>query len=167
VNVSLRQLRGDDFATFVSEQAADNGLDPSDLILEITETTAMSDPKCVEPPLRSLHEAGCRIAIDDFGTGYSSLGRLRQMPVDVVKLDRTLVTDAPSDEGARRLLGATIRLVDALGMTAVAEGVETPDELAVVTNERCGMVQGFHLGRPQSAAAMTDLLRAEHGESPR
>jgi diguanylate cyclase (GGDEF)-like protein len=167
INVSLRQLRDDAFAGLVEREANDHGIEARDLILEITETTAMSDPRCVEPPLRALHESGFRIAIDDFGTGYSSLARLRQMPVDVVKLDRALVTNTPTDNGARRLLNATIRLVDALGMTAVAEGVETHDELAVVSDARCGLVQGFHLGRPQSPADMTDLLRAEHRPATR
>ena len=150
-NVSLRQFRQANFAEQVTRQVDGCGLDPHDVIVEITESTAMQEPRCVEPVLDELREAGLRIAIDDFGTGYSSLVRLRELPVDIVKLDRMLLDRAPEDDAAARLVTAAIELVRSLGMTAVAEGVEREEQRAFLAERGCPWAQGFHLARPLDA----------------
>jgi diguanylate cyclase (GGDEF)-like protein len=148
VNLSLRQVRQTAFASRFTRQVEQYGIDPGDLVLEITESTAMLDPSCVEVVMKELREAGFRLAIDDFGTGYSSLARLRQMPVDIVKLDRTLLVNVEDDQSARNLASAALNLIAALDMTAVAEGVETATQLDFLTEAGCTLAQGFHLARP-------------------
>jgi EAL domain-containing protein (putative c-di-GMP-specific phosphodiesterase class I) len=139
---------------------ARNGLAPHDFILEVTESTAMEDPRCAEDTMSELRDLGFRIAIDDFGTGYSSLGRLRQMPVDLVKLDRTLLEGVEHDEGARRLVTAAVNLIHTLEMTAVAEGVENSAQLTYLVDGGCTLAQGFHLARPLPGAQVGELLAA-------
>ena len=163
VNLSLRQLRQDDYAERAARRVSAHGLEPRDLILEVTESTAMEDPGCAERVMRDLHEAGFSLAIDDFGTGYSSLGRLRQMPVDLVKLDRTLLEDVEADEDARCLAAAAIALVRTLGMTPVAEGIETPGQASFAADEGCELAQGFHLARPLPAERLVELLDGHAG----
>src|SRR4051794_14150548 len=121
VNLSLRQVRDTAYAERAARIVASHGLSPRDFVLEVTESTAMEDPRCAEDTMTRLRELGFRIAIDDFGTGYSSLARLRQMPVDMVKLDRSLIAGVEHDESARRLARAVITLIQELDMVAVAE----------------------------------------------
>jgi diguanylate cyclase (GGDEF)-like protein len=158
VNVSLREVRDSGYAARAARLVDRHGLAPQDFILEVTESTAMEDPRCAEDTMTQLRRLGFRIAIDDFGTGYSSLARLRQMPVDLVKLDRTLLEDVHSDEGARRLVTAAINLIHTLDMTAVAEGVENSTQLTYLTDSGCTLAQGFHLARPLPGAEVAELL---------
>jgi diguanylate cyclase (GGDEF)-like protein len=160
VNVSLREVRDHGYAERVARRVARHGLSPQDFILEVTESTAMEDPRCAENTMKQLRDLGFRIAIDDFGTGYSSLARLRQMPVDLVKLDRTLLADVERDHGARQLAAAAINLIHTLEMTAVAEGVENPAQLAYLSDGGCTLAQGFHLARPMPADDLEPLLAA-------
>jgi diguanylate cyclase (GGDEF)-like protein len=159
VNVSLRQFRDPEFVARLREALARHGVPPSQLIVEVTESTAMREPHCVEPVLEDLRRLGVLVAIDDFGVGYSSLGRLRDMPVDILKLDGTFLPRSPGDERAARLLGASLDLVAALGMAAVVEGVETGDHERLLSGRADGcLVQGFHYARPMPAADVTRLL---------
>ncbi|HEX8102213.1 MAG TPA: bifunctional diguanylate cyclase/phosphodiesterase, partial [Solirubrobacteraceae bacterium] len=158
VNVSLRQFRQPGFGAQVRASLAEAGLDPSALVLEITESTAMAEPGCIDPILAELRGLGVRIAIDDFGTGYSSFARLHEMPVDIVKIDRALLSGAPEQDGPSRLAGATIDILATLGMQVVAEGVETPAQLQFLVERGCPMAQGFHLSRPAPAAEVTGRL---------
>ncbi len=151
VNVSLRQLRQEAFCDQVEACLAETGLEPRSLTLEITESTAMGEPGCVDPALEDLHRLGVRIAIDDFGTGYSSFARLHEMPVDIVKMDRSLLRRAPEDESATRLAAATLDVVATLGMQAIAEGVENAAQLDFLRARGCPMAQGFHLSHPAPA----------------
>jgi EAL domain-containing protein (putative c-di-GMP-specific phosphodiesterase class I) len=157
-NASLRQFRREGFADRVRREVDECGLDPGSVIVEITETTAMHEPRCVEPVLEELRAAGLRIAIDDFGTGYSSLIRLREMPVDIVKLDRMLLARTPGDEAAANLVIAALELVRCVGMTAVAEGVETEEQLTFLAEQGCPLAQGFHLARPLDPEQVAALL---------
>ena len=109
--------------------------------------------------LDALRELGVRLAIDDFGAGYSSLARLRDLDVDLLKIDRTFLVEAPSDERAGRIVGAALDLAGALGMTAVAEGVETEEQRRFLVDRGCSLAQGFHLARPLPADEVTELLR--------
>jgi diguanylate cyclase (GGDEF)-like protein len=158
VNVSLRQFGATGFAAGVARALAEHELDPSMLMLEITESTAMRDPACVEPVFAELHDAGVRIAIDDFGAGYSSLSRLQRMPVDFLKIDRGLLAGAPADAEAARLAHGAIDLVRSMGRTAIAEGVETEEQRRFLEDQQCPLMQGFLLGRPMPAEAVEPLM---------
>ena len=152
VNVSLRQFRDPEFGTRVERALDASGLDPARLTLEITESTAMRDPSCVEPELDRLRSLGVRIAIDDFGTGHSSLGRLRHIAVHDLKLDRALLRSVPEDESARRLAAAALELIASLGRRPIGEGVETEQQHAFLRERGCALAQGFHFSRPVEAA---------------
>ena len=159
-NVSLGQFREPGFTRALATATDAHGVDPRDLVVEITETVAMRDPECVEPVLGELRDAGVRIAIDDFGVGYSSLARLKEMAVDLLKLDALFLPQTPGDHRAATLTRAALDLVDALGMAAVAEGVQTPEQRALLSDAGCPLVQGFLLSHPLPAAEMTERLRA-------
>jgi EAL domain-containing protein (putative c-di-GMP-specific phosphodiesterase class I) len=151
-NVSPRQFRDSGFAAHVAQTIDRHGLDPSLLTVEITESVAMRDPSCVEPVLADLRRTGVRLAIDDFGVGYSSLARLRELEVDLLKIDRAFLARTPGDERAGRLVDATLALV--------VEGVETEGQCRFLQDRGCPLVQGFHLARPQEAGDLAVLLRS-------
>ncbi len=158
VNVSIRQLRRPDFGARVRRLIQWAGIDPGSLTLEVTESTAMAEPHRTEPVLRELAEAGVSLAIDDFGSGHSSLDRLRSLPVEVLKIDRSFLREVPEDPEAAAMVVAMVHLAEALGMTTVAEGVETPEQLAFLVAHACPRAQGFHLGRPVAAESAGALL---------
>jgi diguanylate cyclase (GGDEF)-like protein len=159
-NVSLGQFREPGFAEALGAAIAAHRVDPADLIVEITETVAMREASCVEPVLDQLRGLGVRIAIDDFGVGYSSLARLKEMAVDLLKLDAQFLPQTPSDHRAATLTRAVLSLVEALGMSAVAEGVQTREQRDLLADARCTLAQGFLLSHPLPAEEMTELLRA-------
>ena len=106
------------------------------------------------PILRTLAEAGMRVAIDDFGSGYSSLTRLRELPVHSLKLDRAFLQGVPAQPESAAMVTAILELAAALGMAAIAEGVETEGQRAFLVARGCPLAQGFHLGRPVPAAEL-------------
>jgi EAL domain-containing protein (putative c-di-GMP-specific phosphodiesterase class I) len=137
---------------------AREGLDPALLELEITESAIMADPARVREVVARLDELGVRLAIDDFGTGYSSLTYLKRLPVDVLKIDRSFVIGMASDESDRAIVRSTIDLGHNLGLTVVAEGVETRrlwDELHALG---CDVAQGWHVAHPAPAEELGPRL---------
>lgn len=160
VNVSPRQLRRPDFPTTVLNALDGEGLGPELLTLEITETAAMLDADRASPVVLALHDAGLRLAIDDFGSGHSSLARLRDVPVDVLKIDQAFLRGVPADRQASAMLTAIIELGGALGMTVVAEGVTSDAQRRFLVDRGCPLAQGFHFARPLTAAEATAALRA-------
>ena len=163
VNVSPRQLAGDGIVATVAEVLATTGLDPSSLILEITETAMMRDTEIASRNLHGLKELGVSLALDDFGTGYSSLTYLQQFPIDIVKIDKSFVDSVDDRTKKHSLAPAIIQLAQTLGLRTVAEGVEHPGQLLRLRNLGCDLVQGFLLHRPQTAHSISELL--EHGEA--
>jgi EAL domain-containing protein (putative c-di-GMP-specific phosphodiesterase class I) len=147
-NVSPRQLHQPNFCSVLRRRVLAHGVDPARLTVEITESTAMQDSDRIESVLRELRQFGLRIAIDDFGAGYSSLSRLRHMPVQVLKIDRSLMREVPRSEDASAVIGAIIQLARAVRADAVAEGVETEAQRRFLVDQACPLAQGFHLGRP-------------------
>jgi diguanylate cyclase (GGDEF)-like protein len=141
VNLSPLQLTGGGLVPLVEEVLAAHGLTPDALCLELTESALLGSPEQGIDALHALRALGVSIALDDFGTGYSSLGRLKWVPVDVLKLDRAFV--AGTDEGDRAIVAAVLALADALGLDVVAEGVETPDQAARLLQLGCHVVQGW------------------------
>jgi diguanylate cyclase (GGDEF)-like protein/PAS domain S-box-containing protein len=151
-NLSPRQLWRPDIATRILSRLAASEVDPTKTIVEITESTAMTDPDRTLRILWDLHSRGLRLAIDDFGTGYSSLSRLKHMPVDILKIDRSFVRDVHADEQAGNMVKAIIQLADGLGMTPLAEGIETEREWRFLLESGCRLGQGFFFCKPAPAA---------------
>jgi EAL domain-containing protein (putative c-di-GMP-specific phosphodiesterase class I) len=120
----------------------------------------MEETEAAVQALEALRAEGIRIAIDDFGTGYSSLRLLKGAPADLLKIDRSFVAGLGSDPQDRPIVQTVINLADALGMDAVAEGVETPEQLAELRAAGCRFAQGFHFARPAEAEAISALLAA-------
>jgi diguanylate cyclase (GGDEF)-like protein len=158
VNLSARELTDPGTATHVAEMLAGSAFDPSNLILEITESAMMHDTETVVQNLHALRALGLRIAVDDFGTGYSSLAYLEQFPVDILKIDRSFVT-ALSDDDPAGLAQAVIQIAETLGLMTVAEGVETAEQAERLRALGCRAAQGYHLGMPLDAAATEEMLR--------
>ncbi|WP_445149999.1 sensor domain-containing protein [Baekduia sp. Peel2402] len=157
VNVSPRQLRRPDFGARLLGLITPGDV-ASRFTVEITESAAMADPLRTDPVLTELVAAGIEIAVDDFGAGYSSLSRLRTMPVQVLKIDKTFLQGVPHDAQATAIVTAIIELARALGMEAVAEGVENEDQRAFLVERGCPLAQGYLLGRPVPADEIEPLL---------
>jgi len=161
VNLSARQLVEDSFDHEVMQVLDDAGLPPSALVLEISERLLERDTLRVVSMLRRLRTHGIRLAIDDFGTGYSSLGSLKDFPVDLMKIDRSLVTDAVDDHMGTAVLRAAVDVGLALDAEVVAEGIETAEQLLLLRSMQCHVGQGYLFARPLDSAAMAALLRAD------
>jgi diguanylate cyclase (GGDEF)-like protein len=161
VNVSSLQLAREDFAESVILTLRQH-YTPADAIeLEVTESALMMDFALAERHLRQLREFGIRIAIDDFGTGYSSLGRLRQLTLDTLKIDRLFVEGVATSEADRTVVEHIIAMAHTLGMKVVAEGVETETQLQTLCALDCDQLQGFLLGRPQNREKTEALLQGQ------
>jgi diguanylate cyclase (GGDEF)-like protein len=149
VNLSARQLAQADLPEVVSRSLRDAGVDAKCLCLEITEDALMHDADAATSTLEELAALGVGVAVDDFGTGYSSLAYLKRFPVDSLKVDRSFVSGlGEMDNDSSTIVAAVVGLAHALGMSAVAEGVETEAQLDHVRRLDCDAAQGFHLGRP-------------------
>lgn len=158
VNLSVRQLAGPNLVRSIDQILAETGLAPEALLLEITETVAMSNPDANLRLLQELKEMGIRLALDDFGTGNSSLGYLKRFPIDVVKLDQSFVRDVAVNPQDAAVARATIGLAGSLGINVVAEGVETEAQLKWLHAERCRSIQGYFFSRPLPAEEYEALI---------
>jgi diguanylate cyclase (GGDEF)-like protein len=157
VNLSGRVVGDRTLPGEVAALLEERGLDALALVLEITETALINDRERAVEVLKSLRSSGVRVELDDFGSGYASFGLLQDLPLDGLKIDRTLVVDTTS--GGPRLLAATIENAQHRGLKVVAEGVEDEATLDRVRDLGCDTAQGYHLGRPMSADAVRSLLR--------
>ena len=155
VNLSPRCLLERDLPLQVAAILAQHGVPARRLILEITETLAISEIEVVDEVLTGLRDLGVRLSVDDFGTGYSSLTFLQRVSVHEVKVDRSFVGRMQESREAAAIVRATIELAHGLGLSVVAEGVETPEQLAALRALGCDQAQGYHLGRPASAASLS------------
>jgi diguanylate cyclase (GGDEF)-like protein len=167
VNVSARQLGDRDFTRLVEEALAESGARPSDLRLEVTESTMSQDP---EGALRTLADLRARLGVtarlDDFGTGASSLRFLHRFPGDALKIDRGLVIDMLTDPGSYEIVKAIVGLAHNLGMEVVGEGVETAEHLEMLRVLGCELAQGFHLAAPLTAEAAEQLVAPRQAAEP-
>jgi diguanylate cyclase (GGDEF)-like protein/PAS domain S-box-containing protein len=162
VNLSRAQLERPSLVGDVMQALLEAGMAPQALQFEVTESLAAQDER-VQATLRELKARGIRLALDDFGTGYSSLACLHQLPVDTVKIDRSFVHHAETVEYHRVLIEATIRVARTLGMTTVAEGIETPGEAALMRALACDRGQGWLFGRPMLASDVEAWVREHDG----
>ncbi len=160
VNVSARQFRQPGFVDRVRAALAEAGAHPRWLLLEITESLVLRDADQVWADLEELRDLGVRIAIDDFGTGYSSLSYLRQMPVDVLKIDKSFIDDILASKQQRALVNAIVTLARNLDLTVVAEGIESADQRAMLGRMGCPYGQGYLFSRPVWPAEIPALTSA-------
>ena len=171
VNVSARQLDGDEFVEVVERALAASGIDPHGLTLEITETALMRNAHETARRLRAIKELGVRIAIDDFGTGYSSLSHLQRFPVDSLKIDRSFLSQLAENPEGETLIRTLVQLGKALSIETLAEGIEHSRELALLQEEDCDSGQGYLFARPLEADAaerfLRDWPRQQHGAPKR
>jgi diguanylate cyclase (GGDEF)-like protein len=160
-NVAPRQLRQPGFADIVSHAIERRGLDPGRFLAEVTESAALEDEAVADGAMRRLQAAGLRTAIDDFGADHSSLGRLRGLAFDILKIDRSFLSEVPADPKASAVVSAILALTSGIGMTAVAEGVETEPQHRFLVDAGCAYAQGFFLARPMPAEDATERLLAQ------
>jgi EAL domain-containing protein (putative c-di-GMP-specific phosphodiesterase class I) len=174
VNLSARELDEPGLVDSVRDVLVETGLDPAHLVLEITESLLLVDLPATVTILSALRALGVRLAIDDFGTGYSSLAYLENLPVDILKIDKSFVdriaeqsAGVPSqDGGAQRsvMVSAISQLAHALSLKMVAEGIEAPDQVSTLRGLDCQYGQGYHFARPLTAGALADILARQAGE---
>lgn len=162
VNVSARQLVDRGFPERLRELIDETGVAPGTLCLEMTESIALDGETGAAESLSTVSQLGCILAIDDFGAGYASLSRLAELPFDVMKIDRSLVRGLLEDERQDAIVGAALGMAQALGLHAVAEGVEQPRQLRRLRSLGCHLMQGYLYARPSPAPIMTAWLEA-HG----
>jgi diguanylate cyclase (GGDEF)-like protein/PAS domain S-box-containing protein len=161
VNLSARQFSGEALVARLDQLLAQHRIDPSRLELEITETAAMRDPEVTRHLLRQLRARGFKLAIDDFGTGYSSLAYLKLFAIDRIKIDRGFVKDIETNPNDAVIVAATIALAHSLGLSVVAEGVETKAQWGFLRDKRGDEGQGFLFARPMPAREFREFIRTQ------
>ncbi len=161
VNVAPVQFRQSGFVEVVAGALATSGLEAGYLELELTERTVMHDAGNNMGTLSALHRMGVELSLDDFGTGYSSLAYLKRFPVGKLKIDRSFVNDLETDPDDWAIASTIVSMGRSLRLTVLAEGVEKPEQLALLRKMGCDMAQGYHFSRPVEADEMADILRRQ------
>lgn len=157
LNLSPCQFRDNELFNFIKKSLIDINIGPQNLELEITEGVLMSGQSDIHDTLDNMNELGIKLAMDDFGTGYSSLSYLRQYPFKVLKIDRSFVNGISLNKADRDLVKATIAMAHSLGLTVVAEGVETKEQLKLLDELACDFIQGYYFSRPLPAANLFEF----------
>ena len=160
VNLSARQFRNGNLLGEIDAVLAETKLPVESLELEITESMVMDDPERVIELLGAIHQRGIHLALDDFGTGHSSLAYLKRFPIDCVKIDRAFIKDTPGNPDDVAIARTIIAMADALGLSTVAEGVETAAQMELMKELGCGQIQGYFYSRPLSADDFLAYYRA-------
>ena len=158
VNLSPRQFRDPNLVSFIEKSIKQSGVLGQSLELEITEGVLMSGHGYIDKALADINELGVSISMDDFGTGYSSLSYLRNFPFDVLKIDRSFINDITKDPADKELVYAAIAMAHSLGLKVVAEGVETEEQLELLSIQGCEIAQGYLFSRPVAADEITEML---------
>jgi EAL domain-containing protein (putative c-di-GMP-specific phosphodiesterase class I) len=158
VNVAVLDLLDPTFPTSVEATLREAGFPSSALTMEITEGAFVQEPARVRRTLEALRALGVQIAIDDFGTGYSSLSYLKDLPVDLIKIDRSFVSDLPGPGAGAAIVAATVELAHRLGLAVVAEGVETAEQYEFLEELGCDLIQGYIVSKPVEAAVLGPLM---------
>jgi EAL domain-containing protein (putative c-di-GMP-specific phosphodiesterase class I) len=159
VNLSGRDFYDGSFVVEVERVVDETGIDPRKIKLEITETLLMRQPEQAAAALQACRRMGLRIAIDDFGTGYSSLSYLHQFPIDTLKIDRSFVSSMQASEQHHQIVRSIIHLARELGIEVIAEGIERPDQAALLRELGCDLGQGFLFAKPLAECAVLDFVR--------
>jgi EAL domain-containing protein (putative c-di-GMP-specific phosphodiesterase class I) len=163
VNLSVRQFEQSDLVEEVMAVLAESGLAAEQLELEITESVMMDKSGRMQSLLQELRARGIRVAIDDFGTGYSSLGYLSTLPIDRLKIDRSFVASSLVEANSSVIIEAVLSLSRSLGLSTIAEGVETEAQRRFLRQQGCQQMQGYLLGRPMAAEAIAAYLQTLPG----
>jgi diguanylate cyclase (GGDEF)-like protein len=158
VNVSVKQLRSTGIVNTVIDAVTDAGIAPNRLTIEMTESVFVDDLDAIRDVLTQLRAFGVRIAVDDFGTGYSSLAYLKHLPLDALKIDRSFVDGLATDPCDEAIVGSALNISRALGLLAVAEGVETAAQLAMLRSLGCQYAQGFLFAKPVTDSELAELV---------
>jgi diguanylate cyclase (GGDEF)-like protein len=161
VNITMFDLLDVGFAAQVERLLRESGMPAEKVELEITESEIMSDVARVKSTLQHLRDVGVRLAIDDFGSGYSSLGYLKTLPVDTLKIDKSFVLGMESDERDRAIVQTAVELGHTLGLSVVAEGVESLESLCQLASIGCDVAQGYYIGRPESPESLAERVLAD------
>ncbi len=156
INMSARQFRQADLAERVAAIFMTTGADPTQFVLELTESMVMQDVDSTLTTLRALKRLGVSLSLDDFGTGYSSLSYLRRFPIDELKIDRSFINDIHNNADDAAIASAIVAMARSLGMTVVAEGVENIEQADLLATMGCNEVQGYFFARPMTASAFAD-----------
>ncbi len=164
VNLSPRQLEQANLADTVERILSETGLASEWLELEITESCTMRDPTTAIKALHDLRDLGLRISMDDFGIGYSSLAHVKDLPLDTLKIDRSLIRGVTRSRSDAAIATAIVAMAAGMDLEVVAEGVETPGQLAFVKDIRCDRYQGFLLGYPEPADQLSSVLQLQSAE---
>ena len=164
VNVSPLQLEADGLAERFVETIRRHEVDPQQLEFEITESLALQDLQQAERSLEALHAAGCQIALDDFGTGYSSMQILLQLPLDTLKLDRSLIMKIDSDEDSASVLRAMIAMAHSIGLHVVAEGIDSTAQFNILRRLGCDQGQGYLFAKPVRWEELSERLEGQNDE---
>jgi EAL domain-containing protein (putative c-di-GMP-specific phosphodiesterase class I) len=167
VNVSVREFQELDFLSKLDGVLRETRLDPRSLDIEVTESMAMQNVELTLAVLRQLREIGVGVVLDDFGTGHSSLSYLKLLPITKVKIDRSFVRDVPHDAGDAAIVSAVIVMAKTLKIKVVAEGVETPEQLAYLKGLGCDEIQGYLFSRPMPAWSVPLFLPGRRPARPR
>ncbi len=162
VNLSAHQFKETDLIETVEQTLRQTGLASNCLKLEITESSLMEQPDQAIATMNYLRSKGIHFSIDDFGTGYSSLSYLKRLPIDILKIDRSFVMDAPTNKDDREIIKTIIAMARNLNMNTLAEGVETKDQQTFLTQNGCQMMQGYYFGRPMPAEQFEHVLQNRH-----
>jgi EAL domain-containing protein (putative c-di-GMP-specific phosphodiesterase class I) len=165
VNISARDIEDLDLPERLERHCQNAGTDPSRMILELTETSAMREAVQMMDVLTRLRLKEFRLSIDDFGTGYSSLVQLQRMPFSEIKIDKSFVMYMTRNDSCRVIAKIVIDLARELGLTSVAEGVEDEAALMTLVDMGCHAAQGYHLSRPVSAQKIAELIRGEAADN--
>ena len=165
INLSAMDLMDADLPDFIHDCHRRHGVPPARIILEVTEGALMRDVDYAVRMLTRLRAGGIRLSIDDFGTGYSSLAQLKRMPVDEIKIDKSFVMQMTEGSDDAVIVRSTIELGHNMGLSVIAEGVETDASLALLRSYRCDMVQGYFFSAPLEAGALMDWCRTFAGET--
>ena len=163
INVSGAEIDGGNLARDLEKMLQRTGLAPRLLEIEVLERVLMQDPDRALAELQRIHDLGVTIALDDFGTGYSSLSYLKRLPLDFLKIDMSFIRNLTTDPGDAAIVQSTIAMAHHFGIQVIAEGVETQEQFDYLAAAGCDLVQGYLLGRPTTAAAITAILRANPG----
>lgn len=148
VNVSMKNFNKRDIVSRLQRIIGESGIEPQQLIIELTESALMNNPDVAFHMLESIKQLGIEIALDDFGTGYSSLSYLRRLPIDYLKIDRSFIQDVTEDYRSAELVKTIVQLAKSLELDVVAEGIETKEQLQLMQTFGCTEAQGYYIGRP-------------------
>jgi EAL domain-containing protein (putative c-di-GMP-specific phosphodiesterase class I) len=165
INLSTRQFLRHNVGERILRYAAEADVAPQQIQIELTETAIIDDVERADYNLKIMRAAGVRVALDDFGTGYSSLTYLKQFAIDCIKIDKSFVDNITRDRQSAVIVASVAKLAGSLGMSVVAEGVETEDQRRILIAAGCGMLQGFHFSKPVTAREAAVMLGASSREA--